>query len=162
MAEQVTGHARYNDPRAFDAPPDSSWGKLLALVPAGARVLDVGCAWGAFAAALKSRKSCTVIGVEMDPVAAEAARSRCDEVYLGDVSTLVDRLPRELDVIVAADVLEHLLEPGEVLRRLAPLLRRGGLLLASIPNVTHASIVLELISGRFPRSSEGLLDSDHV
>src|SRR5712664_1645186 len=152
----------YLDPRAFDPPPETSWGKLLALVPQGARVLDVGCAFGGFASALRRLRGCQVVGVEINPEAATAARVHCDEVVEGDINEVAERLPADFDVIVAADVLEHLVDPGGALRLLASRLRKGGIVLASIPNLTHLSVVLPLARGGFPRSREGLLDETHL
>src|SRR3954465_15074182 len=153
---------RYDDPRASDPPPESSWGKLLALVPEGSRVLDIGCARGGFSAALKKLRRCFVVGIEIDPEAAEEARRHCDEVIAGDAAELVDDIADTFDIIIAADVLEHLVDPALLLTRIGRLLRPGGALLASIPNVTHASVVLALAQGEFPRSREGLLDSTHL
>jgi GT2 family glycosyltransferase/2-polyprenyl-3-methyl-5-hydroxy-6-metoxy-1,4-benzoquinol methylase len=152
----------YSDPRAFDPPPDTSWGKLLALVPRDGRVLDVGCAGGSFSSAMHRLRGCTVTGVELDPILARSAREHCAEVIEGDVAALGGRLPRDFDAVIAADVLEHLVDPAAALRSLASALKPGGVLLASIPNVTHASIVLALAAGSFPRSDEGLLDKTHL
>lgn len=146
----------------MEAPPDTSWGKLLALIPEGGRVLDVGCAFGLFSAAIKQRRRCAVVGIEIDPGMAAAARQHCDEVLQGDALQIVPSLPRDFDVVIAADVLEHLPDPSAMLQALRGVLKSGGALLASIPNITHASIVLELARGRFPRSREGLLDETHI
>jgi GT2 family glycosyltransferase/2-polyprenyl-3-methyl-5-hydroxy-6-metoxy-1,4-benzoquinol methylase/glycosyltransferase involved in cell wall biosynthesis len=158
----VEPRARYDDERAFNPTPDSSYGKLLPLVTEGASVLDVGCSYGGFADALRRLRKARVVGIELDPVAAEKARGRCDALYVGDVAKLMPDLPGGFDVVVAADVLEHLVEPRPVLEGLAKLLAPGGALLASIPNVTHLSVVLALAGGRFPRSREGLLDATHL
>ncbi|MGA9526333.1 MAG: class I SAM-dependent methyltransferase, partial [Myxococcaceae bacterium] len=158
------GTPRYSNEAALDPAPESSWGKLLAQVPQGARVLDVGCARGAFSGALQRLRDCRVIGVEVDEQAAEEARSRCEAVVCGDIQKLLadPAFPRDFDVIIAADVLEHLLDPKGVLESLTRTLKPGGVLLASIPNVTHLSVIAALATGRFPRSREGLLDSTHV
>src|SRR5581483_1728689 len=66
------------------------------------------------------------------------------------------------DVVVCADVLEHLRDPARVLAALPPLLAPGGYLVASVPNVAHASVVAELLQGRFPYRPQGLLDDTHV
>ncbi len=157
-------HTRYLNEDALDPQPGTSWGKLLALVPERARVLDVGCSYGAFSAALRRLRSARVVGVEIDEAAAAVARSRCDELFVGDIRELVreGRIEQKFDVIVAADVLEHLVSPGEVLVALRGLLAPGGVLLASIPNVTHLAVLLELAAGRFPRTDEGLLDRTHL
>src|SRR6266478_5136218 len=152
----------YLNSQAFDPAPETSWGKVLRMVPPGSRVLDVGCAYGAFSSAMRRLRACHVTGVEVNAEAARVAREHCDEVIEGDVLALRGRLPGGFDVIVAADVLEHLVEPEHALRLLASRLKSGGVLLASIPNVTHLSVVLALADGGFPRSREGLLDSTHL
>jgi GT2 family glycosyltransferase/glycosyltransferase involved in cell wall biosynthesis/2-polyprenyl-3-methyl-5-hydroxy-6-metoxy-1,4-benzoquinol methylase len=137
---------------------------LLDLVRPGTRVLDVGCATGRFAAALRQR-DCRVTGVEFDAEAASAARERCDEVLEGDIGQLLVSGAfegRVFDVVIAADVLEHLVDPWSVVRGLRTLLAPGGVVLASIPNVTHASVILEMCAGRFPLRPEGLLDMTHL
>ncbi len=155
---------RYLNEAALDPSAESSWGKLLHLVPAGSRVLDVGCGHGAFAAALKRLRQCTVTGIEPDAGNAADARTRCDEILVGTVEDAFagDALRQKFDVVIASDVLEHLLDPGSTLKRLRGVLRPGGVLLASIPNVTHLSVVKTLAEGQFPRTPEGLLDSTHV
>jgi 2-polyprenyl-3-methyl-5-hydroxy-6-metoxy-1,4-benzoquinol methylase len=55
----------------------------------------------------------------------------------------------KFDVAIFGDVLEHLRDPLAVLVRVKPYLASGGFIVASIPNVTHASLVLELMHGRF-------------
>lgn len=156
--------ARYQNEAALDPTPQSSWGKLLHHVPDGARVLEVGCAHGAFSHALKRLKHCHVTGVELDPARAATAATRADEVLTGDIDALMKAgaVPADFDVVIAADVLEHLAKPGEVLKGLATRLKKGGVLLCSIPNVAHMSVMASLLKGSFPRSKEGLLDATHV
>src|SRR5947207_5049450 len=154
----------YDCPDAMDPPPGTSWAALLAHVQSGAAILDIGCSTGAFAVALK-RKGCHVTGVEVNPAAAEVARSRCDAVHVGDIAQMLEdrRLPSAaFDVIVAGDVLEHLVEPSIIVRGCRPLLRPGGFLLASLPNVTHTAVILEMCRGRFQYRPEGLLDATHL
>src|SRR6266850_2296239 len=111
---------------------------------------------------MRRLRGCRVTGVEINHEAVAAARAHCDEVFEGDIVAVAERLPAEFDAIIAADVLEHLVDPEGALRLLASRLRPGGLLLASIPNVTHLSVVVALAAGRFPRSREGLLDHTHL
>jgi GT2 family glycosyltransferase/2-polyprenyl-3-methyl-5-hydroxy-6-metoxy-1,4-benzoquinol methylase len=163
-AEDALSSERYLNESALDPAPDTSWGKLLALVPQGARVLDVGCGHGAFASALTRLRGCHVTGIEVEARFAEDARARCEAVVVGDVATVLreGRVAPAFDVVVASDVLEHLVDPAGVLRHLSALLRPGGALIASVPNVTHLSVVAALAGGRFPRTPEGLLDATHV
>ena len=159
-----TGTLPYDCPQAMDPPAGTSWAALLARVPPGVEVLDVGCATGSFAVAL-SRKGCRVTGIEVNPEAAEVARTRCAEVHVGDVARVLASdafTGRRFEVVVAADVLEHLVDPAAVLRAVCGILRPGGIVLASLPNVTHTAVVLEMCHGRFSTRPEGLLDATHL
>jgi SAM-dependent methyltransferase len=66
------------------------------------------------------------------------------------------------DAIVCGDILEHLRDPGSLLRRAATWLRPDGCIVASIPNVRHHSVVRALLQGNWTYESAGLLDRDHV
>jgi SAM-dependent methyltransferase len=116
---------------------------LAEAVPEGAlAVLDVGCADGRLGELLKELEPRRrVWGVERDPAAAERAAARLDGVFCLDVERDdPDLEPGTLDCILYGDVLEHLRDPGGVLERHRRLLRKGGLVLCSIPNVQHHSI----------------------
>jgi methionine biosynthesis protein MetW len=138
---------------------------VLAAVPDGARVLDVGCATGYLAAALRER-GCTVVGIEADPDAAAQARAHCDAVVVGDVEaprTRAETAARgPFDVVMCADVLEHLRDPWEVLAWLRTLLRDGGRAVVSLPNIAHWTARRELLRGRFPQADHGLFDRTHL
>lgn len=137
---------------------------LLAEVPAGAAdVLDVGCATGAFASALRSQRGCRVVGVEFDPQLAAAAAGHVDRLVEANVEDLAaDAFGPEFDCIVCGDVLEHLRDPWSALEKLAGWLRPGGKLVATVPNVGHWSIVRDLVHGRFDYVPFGLLCWSHV
>src|SRR4051812_16392553 len=89
-------------------------------VPRGARrVLDLGCATGTTGAVLKSRQGAEVVGVERDPGYAREAEARLDRVIVADVEELDPATLGRFDALIAADVLEHLVDPWGVLRRYA-------------------------------------------
>jgi 2-polyprenyl-3-methyl-5-hydroxy-6-metoxy-1,4-benzoquinol methylase len=137
----------------------------ILLTPAGSRVLDVGTADGHPVAEALVARGCTVWGVELDEVAAERARQFCQKLVVGDVEKLdlaAEFAGLEFDVILCLDVLEHLVDPGAVLRKLTPLLAPGGVVVASIPNVTHAAVRLQLLRGEFTYTDTGLLDRTHI
>jgi GT2 family glycosyltransferase/SAM-dependent methyltransferase len=138
--------------------------ELQALLPLTARdILDVGCGAGRFGAALKARQPCRVTGLEIDPAAATAARSRLDAVHEGDLETLVPPFAEgAFDAIVCGDVLEHLREPLAFLRRARTWLRPGGTMVASVPNVRHHTVVRSLLSGNWTYEPAGLLDRTHL
>jgi len=136
----------------------------LELVGPDRRVLDVGCATGYLGEALAAQ-GCTVTGVEYEPKAAAAARDHIEEVVEADlnVTELADLFPgREFDAIVFGDVLEHLLDPDAVLRSAVRLLAPGGAVVIGMPNVTHGSVRLALLQGRWDYRETGLLDRTHI
>jgi len=77
-----------------------------------------------------------------------------------DVESLAS-LPRGYDVILSADLLEHLTEPQRMLRRIREALPAGGLLLISVPNVAHIYVRLALLCGSFTYAERGILDRTH-
>ncbi|WP_196250839.1 class I SAM-dependent methyltransferase [Cellulomonas sp. JZ18] len=143
---------------------NSSQVLALELTGADKDVLDVGCASGDLARALRER-GCRVSGVELDAAAAEEARPHLERLVVGDVATL--DLAAELDgatfdVLVLGDVLEHLADPAAVLRRCLPLLRQDGDVVISVPNVAHGALRLALLQGRWRYTETGLLDGTHL
>ena len=80
-----------------------------------------------------------------------------------DLLESLEKLDGEaFDVVVAADVLEHLPDPGRALDLLRPLVKPGGLLLVSLPNVANVTVRLALLFGRFSYTPRGLLDASHL
>jgi len=136
--------------------------RLLDLVGSGKQVLDVGCSSGYLARPLVER-GCTVVGIERDQNAAEAARNVCTEVLVGDVEVMT--FPFEsnsFDVILCGDLIEHLREPEQFLVRVHRHLRAGGRLVLSTPNVANWTMRLSLLGGRWRYTERGILDRTHL
>lgn len=149
----------------FDMNGEDAPAKILRLVESNKRVLEVGCASGVQTRALRNALDCSVVGIEIDPEAAEQARPYCDSIVIGDLDTLDFQASigdDRFDVITIADVLEHLKNPENALRNLKLFLKEDGYVLASIPNVVHAGLILEMIHGRFDYRPYGLLDDTHL
>lgn len=139
--------------------------KLLKLVGKGKRVLECGCASGYTSKVLKESLACKVTGIEISAEAAIDARRYCDRVFVVDIERIDFKEllgDAQFDVITFGDVLEHLREPNTVLEKIHPFLSEDGFVLASIPNVAHLSVALELLSGRFDYRPIGLLDNTHL
>lgn len=137
---------------------------LLEAVPAGARVLDAGCASG-YLAALLAERGHDVVGFEADPAAAAAARVLAGiEVVTGDLERPEDlaRVSGPFGAVIFGDVLEHLRDPAAALRAAGALLAPGGLLIASLPNAVHWTARRQILRGRFPQEDHGLFDRTHL
>ena len=131
----------------------------LAAKPAGS-VLDVGCFDGRFASRVRSTGH-TVVGVDkfrLDGVG--EAVSEFVEADLND--PLPDSLNRMFDVIVAADVLEHVAEPHDLLRQLRDRVAADGEILVSIPSISHWYPRGRIMAGRFDYDQRGPLDRGHL
>lgn len=140
----------------------------LALVGAAGTprtVLDVGCGIGLNGAAVK-RRGARVTGIEIEPRAAAQASKRLDEVLavdLTDASAVARALAgRTFDLLLFADVLEHLAEPLPVLRCLLDHLAEDGHVIVSLPNVAAWTVRLGLLAGRFQYEPSGILDDTHL
>jgi methionine biosynthesis protein MetW len=144
---------------------NSATTKIVGLVPTGARVLDVGCSAGYLGVALMQRRDARVWGIELDERDAAMARERgFEHVLTADLDRFDwdDLGQLEFDVIVFADVLEHLKRPGEAIRNAAQHLAPEGIVITSIPNIAHLSIRVELMEGGFAYEKLGLLDDTHL
>lgn len=143
---------------------------LMELVPTQAtRILDVGCGAGRLGEALKKARTTEppryVAGIKLHEGATIAAASVLDKVLATSVENVnLDELgpPASYDCIIFGDILEHLLDPWEAVRRFRTLLAADGVMVASIPNVGHWTVIAGLIAGRWEYRDRGLLDRTHV
>jgi 2-polyprenyl-3-methyl-5-hydroxy-6-metoxy-1,4-benzoquinol methylase len=158
IAQRPAGHARY----AVDQAPTGERRVMLELVPEGASVLDVGCWSGSVGKFLMENRNAIVDGVEPDERMASLAKGSYRHVFLGSLEDYLSRSDTRYDRLLFLDVLEHLPEPMELLRRSRQLLRHEGRALVSIPNVAYWSIRKELLLGRWRYEDTGLLDRTHL
>lgn len=132
------------------------------------RVLDIGCGAGLLGSQLRQQfPSCTTVGVEPDPGRADIAGSHHDQVICGDVEdpSIRSRLSMlaPFDLIICADVLEHMVAPEKVLAALAGMLSAEGRLVTSLPNVRHLSTLVDLyLRGHWPQRDRGIHDRTHL
>ncbi|MGB5253381.1 MAG: methyltransferase domain-containing protein, partial [Sedimenticolaceae bacterium] len=139
--------------------------QLLARVPDGAQVLELGCATGYMSEHLSTRKNCRVVGVDIDAASLEKAAPHCRRTLCVDVEAHDWHAPlhgERFDVILCADIIEHLKDPEAFLISLRGLLKDDGRLVASVPNGAHAAIRLELLQGQLTYEDTGLLDRTHL
>jgi 2-polyprenyl-3-methyl-5-hydroxy-6-metoxy-1,4-benzoquinol methylase len=132
-----------------------------------ARVLDLGCGEGAVLETVRAARSVQwAAGVELHAPSAEIAAQRFDRLWAQDLSqvALEAEIPAgSLDLILCLDILEHLVEPWDVVRRMTPLLAPGGRLIVSVPNIRNWKFIWRLLMrGDFRYVDAGLLDRTHL
>lgn len=139
-------------------------GLLQMLTTAPHQVLDIGCFCGGTGKWIKKQFPGTrVTGVEMLLNAAAIARESYDEVHVGKFEELdIDNWKAKFDVIIAADVLEHIYNPWAALQRLKPLLTSGGSIFISLPNIRNLNILMGLAGGEWRYTGAGILDITHI
>lgn len=126
-------------------------------------VLDIGCGAGASAGWYRGQGAKTVVGVELDPAAANVARQRFDDVYTEGVESAVPKIRDHFDLIVCADVLEHLVDPWSIVRQLSGNAHAETRLAVSIPNIRYVGAVARIVAGRgFEYDESGIFDSTHL
>jgi 2-polyprenyl-3-methyl-5-hydroxy-6-metoxy-1,4-benzoquinol methylase len=135
--------------------------KLLSEKKHPLRILDVGTADGYLGAILKAQGH-FVVGVEWDQALAAKASVHYDRFHVADIEEFEFPYRGEFDVILFADVLEHLRDPTAVLRRSLPCLTSDGEVIISLPNIANFVIRMNLLFGRFEYGERGILDRTHL
>jgi SAM-dependent methyltransferase len=134
----------------------------LDLVPAGSRVLDLGCAGGYLGEALKRRNACVVAGVDVCPLTDNVL---LDGFKLHDLNCgLPDIDVRTFDIVLMLDVIEHLLKPETFVQELRQALQftPETRVLVSTANIGFIVTRLMLLLGQFNYGKRGILDLGHT
>lgn len=160
--------SRYEYP--FDPEkPNNTAASIFRLARAGGtRVLDLGSGPGIVSGALATHLGKEVTCVDQLDEHLEAAADRgVARTVRGDLSEgdwAAELVGERFDVIILADVLEHLVDPGALVERIREhdLLARDGFLVISVPNASHIAILANLAAGDFPYRPTGLLDETHL
>lgn len=143
----------------------TSLGKIIKEIDNNSKVLEFGPGNGRMTKHLKEHKNCKVSIIELDPELYESASKFADEGFLGNIEDfewLKFYKNQQFDYIIFADVLEHLREPGKVLKSARKLLKSKGEILISFPNIAHNAVVINLFNNKFEYDKYGILDETHV
>jgi glycosyltransferase involved in cell wall biosynthesis len=140
---------------------DSTHARTIQMIPAGSRVLDVGCAGGYLGQELKSR-GCKVVGLDLFPLGPGV---ELDEFHLLDLNR--EELPvdlRDFDYVVMLDVIEHLLSPEGFADRYLQAARNAPnvKLIISTGNIAFLPMRMMLAIGKFNYGKRGILDLTHT
>ena len=139
---------------------------LLSLLPDSlliSKSLDVGCGAGKVSKTLKECFSVeTTIGIEKNPDIAKRAKQNIDLVYNCAVEHPPNFSANEFDLIIFADILEHLVDPWQILQQYCKWLKPEGKILISLPNAQNWKLLLKMAAGNWEYQPSGLLDREHI
>lgn len=149
----------------LDISVGTSHSLILNKIKRNTKVLEFGSASGYMTKYMKEELGCEIVCIEIDAEAAEKARKYADLMIVADIENdpWFQKVSEfSFDFILFADVLEHLRNPEVILKQATSLLNNDGIVLTSVPNISHNAIIMELMQGRFDYRSTGLLDDTHV
>jgi len=130
------------------------------------KVLEVGAGYGETLIYLKeSRNAKEVIGVDVNfDKLKKKSYDRTDKFIFGDIEKIsLEEYKNHFDVIILADILEHLKNPKDILKKLKQNLKKDGEIIASIPNIRNSNALYKIfIKGSFLYEDEGLFDNTHL
>lgn len=150
-----------------DLESDTAPARVIGMVRRESKVLEIGAGPGSITRHLANTLGCKVDALEVDPSALEILKSYGLNAYPGDLnnsgwSRQIAEQRGLFDYVIAADVLEHVIDPWAVLAEMKSLLNGTGQIILSIPHVGHAAVVACLLDEDFEYGPWGLLDKTHV
>jgi len=145
---------------------ESAPARVVRIVGEGKRVMEVGAGPGSITRLLTSVSKCRVTALEIDSEAIEKLALFCERVYQVDLNDKSWHAAIEsnggFDVVVAADVLEHVYDPLNVLSAMKKFLASDGYMVISVPHVGHSAVHACLLDENFEYGDFGLLDRTHI
>lgn len=155
---------KYEYKIAVDA--DSGPARVVRIVGKEKRVLEIGAGPGSITKLLAAVSNCRVTALEIDAESIKKLAPYCERVYQADLnnSNWPELLEKEnkFEVLVAADVLEHVYEPLTVLKAMKGFLNKEGYMVISLPHIGHSVIHACLLEEDFEYGDSGLLDRTHI
>ena len=140
--------------------------KIIDIIPRiPLRVLDIGCSNGTNGfAIMQAYPDSKVYGVERDQAFANIAREKLTDVIEADLNSFSTKeLPKNIDLLIFADVLEHLTDPRSTLKRIIEnSATENANIVISLPNIQHVTAIKNLFIGNWPQRERGLFDKTHL
>jgi 2-polyprenyl-3-methyl-5-hydroxy-6-metoxy-1,4-benzoquinol methylase len=141
---------------------------LISLLPKAKnlKVLEIGAAYGETLYFLKENQIASeVVGIDLFEDKQNSNNYKpLDRFIFGNIETLdLKEYDKYFDVILLPDVLEHLLEPKAVLKKIKKQLKSNGKVIVSMPNIRHYSALFKIfIKGDFRYEASGIFDYTHL
>lgn len=131
--------------RTIESDPRNRYYRLIQLIPAQSKIVDLGCGWGTFSKMMEEKGN-IVLGIDNSENEIEI----CKTVW-GNTETLkfehkeiYDIKDESFECVVSTQVIEHVHNPGNYLHQCNRVLGNGGLLIISLPNVMNPRFFLPL------------------
>lgn len=131
-------------------------------------ILDIGCGEGTLGKVLRERvksNKLSLVGLDISDIASELAGSFYDSLHVADVeeNQIFEVIKTRFDYVVCLETLEHVFNPGSLLKRVKSVLKPRGHLIASFPNFAHYRDRITVLMGEFPLKSQSLFsDVEHL
>jgi 2-polyprenyl-3-methyl-5-hydroxy-6-metoxy-1,4-benzoquinol methylase len=139
---------------------------VVRMVGKDKRVLEIGAGPGSITRFLHGHNGCHVTAIEIDEEAIKKLSHFCERIYRCDLNdhswTSVLSRDNKFEVIVAADVLEHLYDPWATLRAIKDVLSVDGCVVVSLPHIGHNAVIACLLQENMEYRDWGLLDKTHI
>lgn len=128
------------------------------------KIIEIGCGDGSTGElALKNGKAGYYLGIEIVPEIAKKAQNVLSKVIVANVEEInLNELNANFDVLIASEVLEHLSNPWDTLKKLSLVLKKDGMLYVSSPNISSFKVIKNLLRGRFDYAESGVMDKTHL
>lgn len=135
--------------------------RIIQKYQSGIRILDVGTAGGTIGRACIG-KEFILHGIESEVKWAVHAQPFYEELLISTIEKAPDEFISNHDIVICADILEHLVDPQFTLQRIVSLQNFQTLYIISVPNVANIWIRLNLLFGNFSYTDRGILDRTHL
>lgn len=125
-------------------------------------ILDIGCGTGVFASQINPKNNVT--GVDNLPES-KVQTERFKKYFIRDLNS---GLPEDIlngnkyDYVLLLDIIQDLIDDEYLLVQSKSLLKEGGNVILSVPNIANVFVRMNLLFGRFPYSGKGILDKTHL
>ncbi len=151
---------------AIDLDDDSAPARVVRMVGSDKRVLEIGAGPGSISRVLTETFNCRVTALEIDDEVIPQLEASCERVHRANLNdaSWPEALHQEdkFDVVVAADVLEHVYDPLSVLKEMTALVGDDGYLVVSLPHAGYSGVLASLLDEDFRYRECGLLDEGHI
>ena len=124
-------------------------GKMLDMVGTGKKVLDIGCYDGSIGEML-IKKSNEVYGMEINSEVSEVARKKGLKVTVQDIESQFQFEDNFFDAVIGGEIIEHILDTDFFIDEIMRILKPGGHLIISTPNVASFGRRIYLLLGKNP------------